>query len=115
MHPRAQAREGVMAVHFSMLTLHPSRLSECSFPFLPHPPPTSLKGGDESCLQVSRRGMLRVGVWEGTGLLLERRESRCPTHETSFPRAFLKGPCQGELSNCLLVFAGKITTLWMRC
>lgn len=73
--PRAQAREGVIALRFSLLMLHRDSMSESSLPFSPHTPPTSLKGGDESCLQVSTRGTARVGgrggdraAWKGESL-----------------------------------------------
>lgn len=56
-------------------------MPESSLPFSPHPLPlpTSLKGGDESFLQVRTRGMARVGVGVGgAGLLGRERVSGCP-------------------------------------
>lgn len=52
-------------------------MPESSLPFSPHPLPlpTSLKGGDESFLQVRTRGMARVGVGVGGQGCSEGRES----------------------------------------
>lgn len=59
-------------------------MPESSFPFSPHPPPTSLKAGGESFLQVSTQGMARAGVGGGDRAAQKERVSGCHTHASTF-------------------------------